>query len=52
MIAAQATDAANVAAMLTGPIPGDRPIWYQKHMTQHMLPDMPLDWLDHVATAS
>ena len=25
-----------------------KPIWYQKHMTQHMLPDMPLDWLDRV----
>ncbi len=50
VIAAQGTDAANVAAMLTGPIPAGRPIWYQKHMTQHMLADMPLDWLDDVAS--
>lgn len=49
VIAAQDNDAAEVAAMLTGPIPDDRPIWYQKHMTQHMLPDMPLDWLDRVS---
>lgn len=49
VIAAQDNDAAKVAATLTGPIPDGKPIWYQKHMTQHMLPDMPLDWLDRVA---
>jgi hypothetical protein len=49
VIATQDTDAAKVAAMLTGPIPGGMPIWYQKHMTQHMLPDTPLDWLDGVS---
>ncbi len=49
VIATQDNDAAKVAAMLTGPIPDGRPIWYQKHMTQHMLPEMPLDWLDHVS---
>ncbi|HVC16057.1 MAG TPA: hypothetical protein VNE18_02030, partial [Rhodanobacter sp.] len=48
VIAAQSSQAAEVAAMLTGPIPDGRPIWYQKHMTQHMLPGMPLDWLDDV----
>ena len=48
VIAAQDNDAAKVATMLTGPIPDRRPVWYQKHMTQHMLPDMPLDWLDDV----
>lgn len=48
VIAAQSTDAAQVAAVLTGPIPNAKPIWYQKHMTQHMLPDMSLDWLDQV----
>jgi hypothetical protein len=49
VIATQDNHAADVAAMLTGPIPGDRSIWYQKHMTQHMLPDMSLDWLDQVS---
>lgn len=49
VIAAQCNDAADVAATLTGPIPQGRPIWYQKHMTQHMLPDMPLDWLGDVS---
>jgi len=48
VLKSQSTDAAEVAAMLTGPIPDGKPIWYQKHMTQHMLPDMPLDWLDQV----
>ncbi|MEO5625420.1 MAG: hypothetical protein ABIQ70_05375, partial [Dokdonella sp.] len=48
VIAAQNNDAIDVAAMLTGPIPEGRDVWYQKHMTQHMLPDMPLDWLDRV----
>ena len=48
VIAAQESDDAKVAAMLTGPIPDGKSVWYQKHMTQHMLPEMPLDWLDHV----
>lgn len=48
VIASQGTDAAQVADMLTGPIPDGKPIWYQKHMTQHMLPGMSLDWFDKV----
>ena len=48
VIATQETDDAKVATALTGPIPGGKAIWYQKHMTQHMLPEMPLDWLDQV----
>lgn len=50
VIASQEADDAKVAAMLIGPVPGNKPIWYQKHMTQHMLPEMPLDWLDHVTS--
>ena len=38
VIASQPRDAAEVAATLLGPIPGGRPIWYQKHMTLHMIP--------------
>ncbi|TAN04328.1 MAG: HAD family hydrolase [Rhodanobacteraceae bacterium] len=49
VIATQETDDAKVAATLIGPIPGGKPIWYQKHMTQHMLSEMPLDWLDRVS---
>jgi sulfotransferase family protein len=49
VLASQSTDAAEVAAMLTGPTPDGKAIWYQKHMTQHMLTDMPLAWLDQVS---
>jgi len=48
VITAQENDDAKVAATLTGPIPDGKAIWYQKHMTQHMLPDMKLDWLDQI----
>ena len=34
------------AVRLTGAAPGGAALWYQKHMTQHMLPQMPLDWMD------
>lgn len=49
VIDAQATDPAAIVHTLTGPVPGGKPIWYQKHMAQHMLPDIPLDWLDQMA---
>ncbi len=46
VLAAQDTQPGNVARMLCGPIPDGKPVWYQKHMTQHILPGMSLDWLD------
>lgn len=45
---AQQNDAAAGAVTLTGPIPDDEAIGYQKHMTQHVLPDTPLRWLYQV----
>jgi Sulfotransferase domain len=45
VLAAQSTDWRVVAAELAGPVPGGRPVWYQKHMTQHVLPEMTLGWL-------
>ncbi|MCC6676386.1 MAG: HAD family hydrolase [Phycisphaerales bacterium] len=39
------TDWRRVIGALTGPIPGGRPIWYQKHMTHHLLPEMSRDWI-------
>lgn len=48
IIAAQPTDPKQVASMLTGPIPDARPHYYQKHMTQHMIPGMPRDWFAQV----
>lgn len=41
-------DPARVASHLTGPIPGGRAIWYQKHMAHHMLEGMPLEWMGRV----
>ena len=38
VIAAQPADPQEVAAALLGPIPGGKPLFYQKHMTLHMIP--------------
>lgn len=51
VIASQATDPHEVAAALTGPVPGDRPVWYQKHMTHHMQPGFPLGWCEGFVNA-
>lgn len=46
IIAAMETDWRKVTESLTGPVPESRPIWYQKHMTHHLLPEMmQRDWL-------
>ena len=45
VIAAGETDWRRVVAGLLGPAPGNRPLWYQKHMTHHLLPGMDLDWI-------
>lgn len=37
VIASMDCDWHSIAATLTGPAPGDRPIWYQKHMAHHMV---------------
>ncbi|UWQ53758.1 sulfotransferase-like domain-containing protein [Leisingera caerulea] len=34
-----------VAEALLGPVPGAKPHYYQKHMTQHMIPGVPRDWM-------
>lgn len=39
------TDWRRIADQLTGPIPGDRRIFYQKHMAHHLLPGMVGPWL-------
>lgn len=49
ILAAHDGDAARVAAACAAPAPGGQPHFYQKHMAQHMLPGMPLDWADDVA---
>jgi hypothetical protein len=51
VIDSQPTDWRAVAAAMTGPAPGGKPVWYQKHMTHHMLPGYGLDWCDRLTNA-
>jgi hypothetical protein len=48
VIASQSTDWREVTEWLTGPVPGGKPVWYQKHMTHHLLDEVGRDWLDGV----
>ncbi|MDT8410525.1 MAG: hypothetical protein RQ741_13080 [Wenzhouxiangellaceae bacterium] len=46
VVAAMETDWRRVTEALTGPVPGRQPLWYQKQMTHHLLPEMmQRDWL-------
>ena len=45
ILAAQSTDPEQVIAQITGPAPNAAPHFYQKHMTQHMVPGIPRDWM-------
>jgi hypothetical protein len=45
VIAAGETDWRKVTQQLVGPVPGGRPIFYQKHMTHHLLPHIDRGWL-------
>jgi hypothetical protein len=45
VIAQGDTDWQRVVARLTGPLPDDAPLWYQKHMTHHLLPHVGHDWV-------
>ena len=48
VIASQPADPGAVAASLTGPVPGDKAHFYQKHMCQHMTEGMPRGWMAEV----
>ncbi|GGO57322.1 hypothetical protein SAMN05444398_106139 [Roseovarius pacificus] len=48
IIASQPTDPAQVVDQLLGPIPDGKPHFYQKHMSQHMIPGIPRDWITDV----
>jgi hypothetical protein len=48
VIAAGQTDWRRVVEVLTGSIPDQRRIYYQKHMTHHLLPEMDRKWLDQL----
>jgi hypothetical protein len=45
VIAEQGTDANAIIARCIGDIPGDKKIFYQKHMTLHLLPELDRCWL-------
>jgi len=51
VIAAGEPDWRKMADHLTGPVPHGKPIWYQKHMTHHLLPQIGRDWLDELTHA-
>lgn len=48
-LAAHESDWRKVVEDLTGPVPGGRAIYYQKHMTHHMLPEIGRDWMQTVS---
>src|SRR3954464_15955647 len=39
------TDWQKVVSQLTGPVPGGKPIFFQKQMTHHLLPEIDRSWL-------
>lgn len=45
VIAAGDTDLQRVVDTLRGPIPDGRAVWYQKHMSHHVLPGMSTAWV-------
>jgi hypothetical protein len=44
-MAAQPKDPRAVVEQILGPVPAGRPVWYQKHMTHHMVTGFPRDWI-------
>ncbi len=44
-LAAHEADWRVVVDWLTGPVPEGRPVWYVKHMTHHLLPDVDRGWI-------
>ena len=48
VIASQSTDPTMVAALCTGPIPQSQSLFYQKHMTLHMIPDFDRGFMRHL----
>jgi hypothetical protein len=48
VVASQPADWRTVAATLGGPPPDGKRVWYQKHMTHHMLPEFGREWTDRL----
>jgi Sulfotransferase domain len=51
VLASQPNDWREVVSGLVGRVPGDKPIFYQKHMTHHMLDNFGREWLGSVRSA-
>ena len=51
VLASQPRDWRTVVEGLLGPVPGGRPVFYQKHMTHHMLPSMEWEWTRNLRNA-
>jgi hypothetical protein len=51
VLASQPQDWRKVVAQLLAPVPGGKTIWYQKHMTHHMLESFGREWLAHTRNA-
>lgn len=51
VLAAGETDWRKVADACLGPAPGGKAVFYQKHMTQHMIAGVGRDWIDHLTNA-
>ncbi|MGN6515393.1 MAG: HAD family hydrolase [Rhizomicrobium sp.] len=51
VLASQPNDWRDVVKDVLGPSPGNSPIWYQKHMTQHMLPQFGRGWIGEMRNA-
>jgi sulfotransferase family protein len=51
VLASQPRQCHDVVTQVLGPVPGGKPIWYQKHMTHHMRPGFEREWLARVRNA-
>ena len=51
IIASQSLDPLEIVSMLLGPVPGGKSLWYQKHMTLHMLDGFDRGWMAKVRNA-
>jgi hypothetical protein len=51
VLASQPRDWRAVVEELLGPVPEGRPVFYQKHMTHHMLPHMAWEWTRNLRNA-
>ena len=50
-LASQSQDWREVVESLLGPVPEGRPVFYQKHMTHHMVPGFGRDWIAKMRNA-